>query len=431
MASAGGDTDDGRGRSPADEVSVVPGIATAHPRRLSICLYSPSIDPSGMGAHMLDLATEFRSQADVSVLCWGTPAGHRVLDRATALCVSACALPHPRHAAFGQTIVDFLTAHPADVFHIHVGSGRENFDGARAARRAGVPAVVQTQHQPWLHNRRRLGPFFRAIAPVDRLIAVSDGVRLTHLRIGVPAERLVTVPNGIASRGPGPGRQAARAALGLHPDQLVVMTVGRLMVQKGQRYLVAAMPALAELFPRLAVVIVGGGYLAGDLACQAVELGVAGFLHLPGHRPDARMLLDAADVFVLPSRQEGLPLAVLEAMDAGLPVVATDVIGTAEVMEHGRTGTLVPPRDPARLAEALAELLADPTLRQRYAEAGQRRYLTTFTARRMAQDTMRVYEGVLTEADARVDGACRRAGASAELLDAGVAPSGRPSAAGS
>jgi glycosyltransferase involved in cell wall biosynthesis len=431
MASAAGDTNDGHRRSSVGEACVLPGITTAHPRRLSICLYSPSVDPSGMGAHMLDLATEFRSRADVSVLCWGTPSGHRVLDRAAALGVATCALPHPRDPAFGQAIVGFLTAHPADVFHIHVGSGRENFDGAQAARRAGVPAVLQTQHQPWLLNPRKRASFFRAVAPVDRLIAVSEGVRLTHQRIGVPPERLVTVPNGIVPRGPGPGRQAARAALDLHPDQLVVMTVGRLMVQKGQRYLVAAMPALAERFPHLAVVIVGGGYLAGNLARQAAELGVAGFLHLPGHRTDARMLLDAADVFVLPSRQEGMPLAALEAMDAGLPVVATDVIGTAEVVARGRTGTLVPPQDSPGLAEALGELLADPDLRQRYAEAGRRRYVEHFTARRMAEDTLRVYRDVLAEAGAPVGGARHRVRASAELLDAGVATSGSPSAADS
>jgi glycosyltransferase involved in cell wall biosynthesis len=106
------------------------------------------------------------------------------------------------------------------------------------------------------------------------------------------------------------------------------------------------------------------------------------------------MLLDAADVFVLPSRQEGLPLAALEAMDAGLPVVGTEVIGTAEVVVDGETGTLVPPRA-AALGDALAELLADPQLRARYGEAGRRRYLAEFTAKRMAAETFAVYEDVL------------------------------------
>ena len=422
MASTSDDATGGAGRSAAAEPSLL-SASTAWPRRRrSICLYSPSVDPSGMGAHMLDLAAVFRSQADVSVLCWGTPGGLRVLDRAAALGVTTCALPPPRDPAFGQAIVDFLTAHPADVFHIHVGSGRENFDGARAARRAGVPAVLQTQHQPWLLNPRKRTAFFRAITPVDRLIAVSDGVRTTHERIGVPAERLVTVPNGILPRGPGPGRQAARTALGLEPDHLVVMNIGRLFVQKGQCYLVAAMPALAARFPHLAVVIVGGGYLADELAQQAADLGVAEALYLPGHRTDARMLLDAADVFVLPSRQEGMPLAALEAMDAGLPVVATDVIGTAEVVAHGVTGTLVPPEDPPALAEAVAELRADPDLRQRYARAGRRRYVEQFTARRMAEDTLRVYEDVHARAGAPLLVAGHHGGPPARRLHSGVAP---------
>ena len=427
MASEPGEATDGPTRSALGEAFPESRSTTAPCCRLSVCLYSPSVDPSGMGAHMLDLAAELRLYANVSVLCWGTPGGRRVLDRAAALGVATCALPPPRDPAFGQAIVDFLTTHPADVFHIHVGSGRENFDGARAARRAGVPAVLQTQHQPWLLNPRKRAAFFRAIAPVDRLIAVSDGVRITHERIGMPPERIVTVPNGIIPREPGPGRQAARAALGLEPDHLVVMNVGRLMVQKGQRYLVAAMPALAARFPRVAVVVIGGGYLADDLARQAADLGVAEFLHLPGHRTDARMLLDAADVFVLPSRQEGMPLVALEAMNTGLPVVATEVIGTAEVVSHGVTGTLVPSENPAALAGAVAELLADPDLRQRYARAGRRRYVEHFTARRMAEDTLRVYEDVLAQVGAPVSGSCGRAGHTVRVLQAGVARSGRRS----
>jgi glycosyltransferase involved in cell wall biosynthesis len=364
--------------------------------RLSICLYTPSVDPSGMGSHILDLAAEFLPAADVSVLCWDTPSGRRLLDRAAAAAVTASALPHPRHPTFAAAITAFLTDHPADVFHIHVGSGREGFAGARAARRAGVPAVVQTQHQPWLFRAPcKRAAFFRGIAGVDRLITVSWGEQRTYERIGVPPARMVTVQNGVVPRGPGPGRAAARAELGLRPGQLVVLNVGRLMRQKGQDRLVEAMPRLVARFPELAVVVVGGGPLRDQLTRQAAGLGVAGHLHLTGHRPDARMLLDAADVFVLPSRQEGLPLAVLEAMDAGLPVVGTDVIGTTEVVVDGETGRLVPPRDVAALGDALADLLADPDLRARYGGAGRRRYLAEFTAKRMAADTLAVYDDVL------------------------------------
>lgn len=373
--------------------------AAEAPRRLSVCLYTPSFDPSGMGAHMVDLVAEYVPAVDVSLMAWPTPGGVRVLDAAAALGARVLRLPRPRDPRFADTIVEFLRRHPAEIFHVHAGTGRENFDGARAARRAGVPVVVQTQHLPWLMGSpKHRVPLFAAIEPVDRLIAVSQGQRATYERVGVPAARFATVLNGIRPRGPGLGRRAARQALGLDPHSPVVLTVGRLTVQKGQRHLLDAVPGLAARFPDLAVVLIGHGHLHDQLVEQARVLGVSDRVHFAGHRTDARMLLDAADVFVLPSRQEGMPLAALEAMDAGLPVVATRVLGTAEVVEDGETGTLVPPGRPQPLGAAVAELLADPARRARYGHAGRQRYRQHFTSGRMAADTLAVYEQVLRAA---------------------------------
>jgi glycosyltransferase involved in cell wall biosynthesis len=125
-------------------------------------------------------------------------------------------------------------------------------------------------------------------------------------------------------------------------------------------------------------------------------------VHLPGHRADARALLDAADVFVLPSRHEGMPLALLEAMDAGLPVVATRVPGCTEVVVDGVTGLLVPPGNPPALAAAIARLLADPALRRRMGRAGRLRYLESFTSACMAARTAAVYERELARAASTV-----------------------------
>ena len=367
------------------------------PAAQPVCLYTPSADPSGMGGHMLDLAAEYAGRRDVSVLAWDTAPGRRLLERAAQLGARPVALPHPRAADFGPAIAGHLRAHPPEVFHVHVGTGREDFDGARVARAAGVPAVLQTQHYPWLMGSpKHRVPFFHAIEPVDHLVTVSAGQRRTYERIGVPADRMTTVPNGIRPRGAGPGRQAARAALGLDPDRPVVLTVGRLNVMKGHTHLLDAVPGLLRRFPDLAVVIVGQGHLEQALRAQAAALGVTGAVHLAGHRSDARMLLDAADVFVLPSRHEGMPLALLEAMDAGLPVVATRVIGSEEVVDEGRTGLLVRPRDPAGLGTALGRLLADPALRAEYGRAGRQRFVEGFTAARMAEDTLAVYARVLS-----------------------------------
>src|SRR3954452_14777204 len=365
-------------------------------RRLSVCLYTPSADPSGMGEHMLDLVAEYAPDMPVSLMCWPTGPGSRLLSRATALGATTLALPHPRDTAFGSVITDFLRVHRPDVFHVHVGTGRENFDGARAARAAGVPAIVQTQHQPWLLTSPGKQPsFFRGLRAVDQLIAVSRAQRGTYLRIGVPADRISTVLNGIGARGPGPGRLAARRALGLDGDQPVVMTVGRLAPMKGHRYLLASTPDLVTRFPALALVIVGAGHLRAQLAEQAAALGVADSVRLPGHRTDARLLLDAADVFVLPSLHEGMPLVALEAMEVGLPVVGTRVIGCEEIVVNGETGLLVPARNAPALGRALAALLADPVLRRRLGRAGRRRYLEGFTRCRMAAQTLAVYTTVL------------------------------------
>ena len=365
-----------------------------------VCLYTPSANASGMGQHMLDLAEVYVQRGGrVTFMGWPTEAGRRFLDRARFLGAEPVAIPHPRDPGFASAIEHRLRAHPVEVFHVHVGTGREDFDGARAARSAGVPAVVETVHLPWrIRNKHKRTPFFRSIADVDRLVAVSHGQRRSYERIGVPGGRFTTVPNGVRPRSHVLGRAAARERLGLDADRPVVMSVGRLTVMKGQRHLVDAMPRLLAEHPDLAVVLIGTGELREQLEKQAADLGVASSLVLAGHRPDARALLDAADVFVLPSRHEGMPLAAMEALEAGLPVVGTRVIGTEEVVEHGVTGSLVRPRDPGQLAEALGLLLADADLRRAQGRAARAAYLERFTAARMAADTLAVYRRVLADA---------------------------------
>jgi glycosyltransferase involved in cell wall biosynthesis len=349
-----------------------------------------------MGAHMVDLVAEFAADSDVSLMVRPTEGGSRMLARAAELGARTLPLPGPRDPAFAAAVTGFLAAHPADVFHCHVGTGSENWDGVRLARTAGCPAVVQTQHLPYLvsHPQKRRA-LHHAIEPVDRLIAVSEGQRRTYERIGVPRERFTVVPNGVAPRSAPPGRAAARAALGLDPDQPVVLTVGRLTHMKGQWHLIDAVPRLLACIPTLAVVLIGTGPLRPELERRAVERGVARHVCFAGPRPDARQLLDAADVFVLPSRHEGMPLAAIEAMEAGLPVVATRVVGTEEVVVDGVTGALVRRDDPAALAAAIGALLADPERRRAQGAAGRRRYRSCFTRERMAADTAAVYEDAL------------------------------------
>ncbi|MGY1812673.1 glycosyltransferase family 4 protein [Blastococcus sp. SYSU D00820] len=369
------------------------------PAARSICLYTPSTDPSGMGQHMLDLLAEYTGSAEVSLMVRPTPGGRRMLDRAAALGARPVPLPGPRDPAFARVVTGVLGETRPDVFHVHVGTGSEDWDGARLARAAGCPAVVQTQHLPYLLSspRRRAG-LFHGIETVDRLIAVSEGVRRTYERIGVPPGRMTVVPNGVAALPDRPDRPAARRALGLPPDVPVVLTVGRLTHMKGQQTLIEAAPLLRERHPGVQIVLLGDGPLRERLTRQAAGLGLAGVVRLPGCRPGARALLTAADVFVLPSRCEGMPLAALEAMEAGLPVVGTRVTGTEEVVRDGVTGALVPPGDPRALAAALSALLDDPVLRRRQGAAGHRAWRDHHRLGLMAARTAAVYERTLTSA---------------------------------
>jgi glycosyltransferase involved in cell wall biosynthesis len=349
-----------------------------------------------MGRHMLDLVEGLTGRADVTVMCRTGPRARWLFEEATALGARTVALPSPHDPTYPQVIGGFLSSHPVDVFHGHAGWGWEDPDGLRLARAAGVPAVVITHHLPFLLSRRdKAEKLIENTSFAHWRIAVSDGLRDTYIGRGVSEEHFVTVPNGVRPRQRPPGRAAARAALDLRPEDLVVLSTGRLVHMKGQRYLIEAAALLKPAWPHLQVVILGEGELRQDLENLAAERGLTGSVHLPGHRGDARLLLDAADVFALPSRAEGMPLALIEAMEAGVPVVATRVIGSTEVVTEGETGLLVPAQDAGMLATALARLLGDGDKRARYGPAGRRKYLRDYTVDTMVTRTQAVYDAAL------------------------------------
>jgi glycosyltransferase involved in cell wall biosynthesis len=167
--------------------------------------------------------------------------------------------------------------------------------------------------------------------------------------------------------------------------------VGHLADHKGQRYLVAAAPAVLARFPQARVLVVGAGELLEPLAAQARKLGVADRVLFPGFRSDVPALLAALDLFVFPSHLEGLGTSVLDALALGLPVVATTAGGIPEMIEDGVHGRLVPPRDPDALARAMVELLEQPELARALGEAGRARVLAEFTADRMVEKTLAEY----------------------------------------
>ena len=186
---------------------------------------------------------------------------------------------------------------------------------------------------------------------------------------------------------------ARRIIRSIERSRPVVLTVARLDEQKGHRYLLEA----AAQIPEAQFVLAGDGPLRTSLEAQARSLGVEERVKFLGYRSDIADLLADCDVFVLPSLYEGLPLSILEAMSAGKPVIATHIGGTDEAVIAGETGLLVPPANPTALAAAIRSVLTDRPLAQRLASAGRARVEQEFSATKMVQQVMDVYDELLAK----------------------------------
>lgn len=274
-------------------------------------------------------------------------------------------------------------------------------DAIIGARLAGVPVVIHSEHgresnDPEGRNAiRRIGR--RVLAPmVTQFVTVSrDLARWLVEDIGLPRRKVLSIRNGVDLHRFSPrGRQAARAALGIEADRVVIGTVGRLDPVKDQLGLVEAFSGLAT-DPRAVLVIVGDGPCRGALETKVADLGLGGRVRLLGEREDVPVILAALDVFVLSSVGEGMSNAILEAMATGLPVVATGVGGNPELVVDGTTGFLVEPRLPAALVAPLRRYLADPALLARHGGAARGRAEAEFSLERMVGEYEQMYRRFL------------------------------------
>jgi glycosyltransferase involved in cell wall biosynthesis len=206
------------------------------------------------------------------------------------------------------------------------------------------------------------------VARADAFVAISGPIHAELREAGVPEERILTIPNGVdldRFRPADPDERAAlRRALGLPPGPLVVYT-GRLAPEKGVDLLLAAWPGVIAQLPAARLWLLGEGAERARLEEAARRTGIADSVTLPGSAADVAPFVRAADAAVLPSRTEGMPVALLEAMACGVPAVATAVGGSVEVLRDGVTGRLVPPERPDALAEGLLEALREPAARER------------------------------------------------------------------
>ncbi|MBN9615844.1 MAG: glycosyltransferase family 4 protein [Acidobacteriales bacterium] len=282
----------------------------------------------------------------------------------------------------------------ADVVHAH--GYKADVYVYFALRKTATP-FVSTCHN-WLKD----GALVAFYGKVDRfvlrsyagVVAVSDEVRATLLKAGVRAEKIHLIRNGIDMR------PFAEAAPSLRIDgekTLVVGWIGRLSSEKGADiFLRAGARVLAE-FPEARFVIVGDGPDLAALNALIDDLRIRKSVSLAGRREDMPAVYASLDMMVSSSRQEGLPMAILEGMASGLPLVATAVGDVPTVVREGSTGRLVPSENVELLAAAMVELLRDDSLRRRLGSAAKELIAEEFSAERMTANYLRVYEDALTQ----------------------------------
>lgn len=270
--------------------------------------------------------------------------------------------------------------------------------GSPIGRACGVPAIVETLHgsEAWRTGWKAKCDLDRVITRfVSKYIAVSaSDAKFLREKKHVPPDKIAIVRNGIDLRRfsvSQNARKAIRETLGFTEQDQVLIMVARFHSGKGHPVLLSAMRQLLSVYPKLKLICLGEGDGEAEIRGLCEELGLAQQVRLVGYQPNVPEWLRAADINVLPSFYEGLPLTVLEAMAAGLPTVASHVGGIPEAIEDGVSGMLVPPGNPGRLAEALSFLLSQVEVRERMGKAACSRALRWFGIERQVRDTEKVY----------------------------------------
>jgi glycosyltransferase involved in cell wall biosynthesis len=314
---------------------------------------------------------------------------------------------HPARdlVALGRLVQVFRRLRP-DVVHTH--TAKAGALGRVAARLSGVPVCVHTFHGHVLDGyfspatTRLFLQIERALARLsDRVITVSPRLRDAVLAMGIGRpEQVEVVPLGLEldrfhhprSRGGG-----LRTRFGLPPDTPLLGIVGRLVPIKDHPTLFKALTLLDAGSQATHLVVVGDGERREALQGLAYHLGLASRIRFLGWRNDLEAILGELDVVVCCSQNEGTPVALIEAMAAGVPVLSTDVGGVGDLIVHGETGWLVPPEDPPALAEAIRALLVDPALRARLAASARTVALQRHGVDGLIQRMEALYTGLLME----------------------------------
>lgn len=309
-----------------------------------------------------------------------------------------------------RRLAKYLRERRIDILHSHMFRG--SLFASPVGRLCRVPVILETSHgrEAWRHGWRANYFIDRVVNRcVHRTIAVSEAnARYLIDEKRLPRRKVTVIRNGCdlgRFRPDHVAPEGMRTALGIGPGDPVLLAIGRLEPQKGHRCLLDALAEVSREFPSVRAVLLGEGSLREALERQAAALGLRDAVRFVGFQANVPDWLALADISVLSSLHEGLPLVAIESLAAGRPMVATAVDGTPEVVLDERTGLTVPPGEARPLARALCRLLGSAELRRSLALAGRTWVLENFTRERQMRDTQQLY---LAEWQRAVQARCSR-----------------------
>lgn len=394
-------------------VSMAPQAQTRRPMRIARII--ARLNVGGPAQHAIFLSAGLDPARFVTTLITGTAGSHEgdLTAEARARGVTPVCIPelgrriHPTYdlVALGKLVTLLRRLRP-DLVHTH--TAKAGALGRVAALLTGAPAILHTFHGHVLDGyfspslSRLFLQIERALARItDRIITVSPQVRRDLLARGVGRpEQVEVIPVGLdldrflhGAASPAHLRQTLPISAGAP----LLGIVGRLVAIKDHSTLFQALVLLQSQGPSPHLIVVGDGEGREALARMAQELGLAPRVHFLGWRNDLEAILGELDVVICCSKNEGTPVALIEAMAAGVPVLATDVGGVGDLILHGETGWLVPPGDPPALSRAIRDLLADPERRARPLPAARRLVLERHDVNTLLHRMEALYEALLAE----------------------------------
>lgn len=327
---------------------------------------------------------------------------NEIVERANAAGIRSYLIPssHPFDPRQIKSIVRIIKETEASIICTH--NYKPRTIGGIAAKLCGIPHVAVCRGRTWENRKVAFYNWldWKIMRYVNRVVAVSDGMREQLCQSGIKGRLIVTIHNAINAEKfraeKESGNADLRTELGIDKSICIYATIGRLSPEKGHIYLIDAFKEVYTQHPKSCLVICGDGVEEEKLRSRARELGIESVVHFIGFRRDISNILSSSDVMVLPSLSEGLPNVVLEAFSIGIPVVATRVGGVPELVIHDDTGLLCESADPQGLAEQMSRLADNANLRASLSESAYRYVLDEFTFDKQTKKLEALYNEILS-----------------------------------